>query len=114
MDESMITVGKDEDTNTGGTMNVKRAKKYTLSSSSSSSSSSDSENDKGKTPESSNTLLNMKPNFPSIKAISGQRIRVCTASGNIYETDRYCPHKRVDLMTKVRSSSSPSSCLIWF
>jgi nitrite reductase/ring-hydroxylating ferredoxin subunit len=34
-----------------------------------------------------------------IKAISGNRIRVKTSDGDVFEADRFCPHKKVDLAT---------------
>jgi nitrite reductase/ring-hydroxylating ferredoxin subunit len=34
-----------------------------------------------------------------IKAIEGNRIRVRTSDGDVFEADRYCPHKKVDLIS---------------
>ncbi|KAI7907309.1 uncharacterized protein BX663DRAFT_495485, partial [Cokeromyces recurvatus] len=34
-----------------------------------------------------------------IKAISSNRIRIRTNDGDIFEADRFCPHKKVDLVT---------------
>ncbi|CAO3649640.1 unnamed protein product [Cunninghamella blakesleeana] len=52
----------------------------------------------GKSPSSS---LNKDASFGlrPIKAISGSRIQVKTSSGEIFECDRHCPHKGVDLTT---------------
>jgi hypothetical protein len=50
--------------------------------------------------------------FPAIKAINGQRIRVCTSSGQIYEADRYCPHKHVDMAVKVSNQYSCNILII--
>jgi nitrite reductase/ring-hydroxylating ferredoxin subunit len=34
-----------------------------------------------------------------IKAVSGNRIKVRAGDGSVYECDRYCPHKKVDLVS---------------
>ncbi|KAK9761259.1 hypothetical protein K7432_013967 [Basidiobolus ranarum] len=46
-----------------------------------------------------NNRLKYLPGPGRIQA-SGNRIRVSTGSGQVYEVDRYCPHKKVDLSSK--------------
>jgi nitrite reductase/ring-hydroxylating ferredoxin subunit len=65
------------------------------SSSSSSSSDSDCTDNKPAPTTKQPKVFSGRP----IKAVSGNRIRVLTKDGSVYETDRYCPHKKVDLAT---------------
>ncbi|KAI9297621.1 hypothetical protein K502DRAFT_300703 [Neoconidiobolus thromboides FSU 785] len=50
----------------------------------------------------------------SIKPLSivpdGNMIKVAAADGTIYQTNRYCPHKKVDLVTKGRVSGNTLVC----
>lgn len=61
-------------------------------SSSSESSSSDSDKEEAKATQ---PVFSGRP----IKPVSNNRIRVRTSSGQVYECDRFCPHKGVDLST---------------
>ncbi|KAI8337266.1 hypothetical protein BC941DRAFT_427206, partial [Chlamydoabsidia padenii] len=65
------------------------------SSSSSSSSSSDDDNSQPKKQQSLSSSFGVRP----IKTVGPNRIQVKTATGNVYECDRFCPHKGVDLST---------------
>lgn len=67
-------------------------------SSSSSSSSSSSENQEEKQQPKSSESAAAFTGRP-IKAVSSSRIHVRTTAGKIYECDRRCPHKGVDLAT---------------
>lgn len=74
------------------------------SSSSSSSSSGDSDcEDKSCNLMTTATTTNVrKPKVfsgRSIQPVSANRIRVQTTDGSVYEADRFCPHKKVDLST---------------
>lgn len=73
----------------------------TSNSSSSSSSSSDSDCDEKCTTNVQQITTNKPKVFTGrpIKPVSANRIRVQTLNGNVYETDRFCPHKKVDLNT---------------
>lgn len=70
-------------------------------SSSSSSSSSDSDCENKNVTTAMTMTDNNKKVFTGrpIKAISGNRIRVRTSDGDVFEADRYCPHKKVDLLS---------------
>lgn len=71
------------------------------SSSSSISSSSSSDSDECN-PTTTTTPTKQQPKVFTgrpIKPVTANRIRVKTSDGSIYETDRYCPHKKVDLAT---------------
>lgn len=69
--------------------------------SSSSSSSSSSSNSESECDDKSCKPVEMKPKVFTgrpIQAVSANRIRVQTTDG-VYEADRFCPHKKVDLST---------------
>lgn len=76
------------------------------SSSSSGSSSSDSDCDEKSCTNNVTTIATggttNKPKIFTgrpIKVVSANRIRVQTTDGSVYEADRFCPHKKVDLST---------------
>ncbi|RKP14903.1 hypothetical protein BJ684DRAFT_18735 [Piptocephalis cylindrospora] len=71
-----------------------------LSSSSSSSSSSEEGMERSNVPSGMTALLDEKNKGSSIQIMDPSHLRVQTASGQCYKTDRYCPHKQVDLATK--------------
>ncbi|ORY91081.1 hypothetical protein BCR43DRAFT_498480 [Syncephalastrum racemosum] len=76
--------------------NKKDSEKHSSSSSSSSSSESSdsaSEVEISKGTSQTTSTFSGRP----IQAVDNQRIRVRTASGAVYECDRFCPHKKVDL-----------------
>jgi nitrite reductase/ring-hydroxylating ferredoxin subunit len=88
------------DNNNGN--NKKKASKAcdsTDDSSSSSSSSSSSEDDAMVTKRSSYSSSASSFGLRPIKPVGHNRIQVKTATGDVYECDRYCPHKGVDLST---------------
>ncbi|KAI8081298.1 uncharacterized protein BX664DRAFT_301913 [Halteromyces radiatus] len=66
-------------------------------SSSSSSSSSSGEDDQtgGKQQQKQSNSFGLRP----IKPVSANRIQIKTSNGQVYECDRFCPHKGVDLST---------------
>ncbi|EPB85954.1 hypothetical protein HMPREF1544_07286 [Mucor circinelloides 1006PhL] len=76
------------------------------SSSSSSDSSSDSDCDEKKSKQQQQQpeqpALQKKPKVFTgrpIKAVSSNRIRIQTNDGDVFEADRFCPHKKVDLVS---------------
>ncbi|RKP04786.1 hypothetical protein THASP1DRAFT_33409 [Thamnocephalis sphaerospora] len=101
-----------------------RSRSSSVSSSSSSPSSSSSlsslslheDESKGKGPlvtadDDTATLVETRmPIMPGIEPAGGNRIRVRTASGRVYEADRYCPHKHVDLLSKGRVAGETLIC----
>lgn len=77
------------------------------SSASSSSSSNEGEVDESSAPSDITTLCEKKRDTessgtgPSIQIMDKHHLQVRTASGACYKTDRFCPHKHVDLASRV-------------
>ncbi|KAI8074547.1 hypothetical protein BC940DRAFT_288503 [Gongronella butleri] len=89
-------------TTTGGTLVDSSDESSTSSSSSSSSDDDESTMKNKKTKEVNASSSSSGPKTfgaRPIQAVSANRIRVKTATGDVYECDRFCPHKGVDLTT---------------
>ncbi|CEP15099.1 hypothetical protein [Parasitella parasitica] len=86
-------------------MNGDESSTSSSSSSSSSSSCSDSEYDEKNAEQQMQQQqqpVQKKPKVFTgrpIKAVGGNRIRVRTSDGDVFEADQYCPHKKVDLVS---------------
>ncbi|KAI9261317.1 hypothetical protein EDC94DRAFT_584965 [Helicostylum pulchrum] len=85
-------------TNKASVMNSSSSSSSSSSNSSSSSSSESECDDKSCNPLTTVTKPKVFTGRP-IQPVSANRIRVKTTDGSVYEADRFCPHKKVDLST---------------
>lgn len=92
-------------TNGSGSSTSSSSSSSSISSSSDSSSDSDCDGKKSKQQQQRSfeqPAVQKKPKVFTgrpIKAVSGNRIRIQTNDGDVFEADRFCPHKKVDLVS---------------